>query len=183
MTGALRRADAALGAAMRAGLVLLLVALFVVVAWIVVNRITGLAATGWTDELVEFLFAWLLFLGAASLWRERGHFAVNVLGEAWAGTRRGAALGVAVAALSVAFLVLFVWQSWVFTAEASDASPIFQISKAYWYAAMPACGAIMLAYALRDLVANLSLMRNAPSCPIDRPITGASSTSPGASPS
>lgn len=179
----LNRLDAWLGAFMRALLVTLLAALFVVVAWIVVNRLTGFANTGWTDELVEFLFAWLLFVGAASLWRERGHFAVDVLGDAWRGTRRGAWLAVVVAALAILFLTVFVWQSFIFTATASDASPIFQISKIYWHGAMPICGLVMLAYAVRDLAGALFSLRNPRSCS-PMPLTSpASSTSLGASPS
>lgn len=178
MTGTLfDRADRALGAAMRAALVVLLFALFMVVVWIVFNRLTGLAATGWTDELVELLFAWVLFVGAASLWRERKHFAVDLLGVRWKGTARGAWLGVAVSILSIVFLVLFVWQSWIFTISASDASPIFQVSKAYWHGSMPVCGLIMLAYAIRDLVLSVQRVRHWSELPPPNPETASGADS------
>ena len=64
------------------------------------------------------------------------------------------ALAIAVEALCLVFLVVFVYESAVFVeASASERSPVFGYSRAYWYAVMPIAGAIMVAYSVARLVA------------------------------
>jgi len=150
-----KRLDQGLAAAMRALCIVCLLLLFAIVALSVLNRFAGFTSMGWADELIELLFAWLLFIGAACLWRERAHFCVDLMPHTLRGTRRGRVLDVAICGASIVLLVVFVWQSWQLAATASDDSPVFALSKKYWYGVMPVAGAIMLGYSLRDLWAGL----------------------------
>jgi TRAP-type C4-dicarboxylate transport system permease small subunit len=135
--------------------------LFVMVALIVVSRfVPGLPSAGWTDELIEMLFAWLIFAGSASLWRERGHFAVDLFGQFLpaAGLARRSQ-EILVELLCLAFLAVFEWQAWVFIVNnATEMSPIFTLPKYYWYGVMPLAGAVMIAYSIARL-ARLALAR------------------------
>jgi TRAP-type C4-dicarboxylate transport system permease small subunit len=143
------------GVALKVVAVAALAGLFVLVVLIVVSRfVPGLPSAGWTDELVEFLFAWLVFAGSASLWRERGHFAVDLLGAMLApdGTARRIQEAV-IEVLSLAFLVVFVRQAWVFiVGNATELSPIFTLPKYYWYGVMVLSGAVMIGYSIARLV-------------------------------
>jgi TRAP-type C4-dicarboxylate transport system permease small subunit len=59
--GMLVRVDRVVAAALKGISVACLAALFGTVAFVVVTRVFGLRSAGWTDELIELLFAWLLF--------------------------------------------------------------------------------------------------------------------------
>jgi TRAP-type C4-dicarboxylate transport system permease small subunit len=101
--GALARADRAIAAALRAISVASLCALFATVAFVVVTRVFGLRSAGWTDELIELSFGWLIFPCAASLWRTKSHFTVDLLEQTIASPAVRRALGIAVEVLCLVF--------------------------------------------------------------------------------
>jgi TRAP-type C4-dicarboxylate transport system permease small subunit len=148
--------DRAVAAALKAVSVASLCALFATVAFVVVTRVFGLRSAGWTDELIELSFGWLIFPCAASLWRTRSHFTVDLLEQTVRSPGARRVLAIAVETLCLVFLVVFVYESAVFVAaSASERSPVFQYSRAFWYVAMPIAGAIMAAYSVARLVAAL----------------------------
>ncbi|NQW83031.1 MAG: TRAP transporter small permease subunit [Alcaligenaceae bacterium] len=147
----MRRADLALAYTLRVLCMTCLVLLFMIILLSVVNRFAAFMSMGWSDEIIELLFAWLVFLGAASLWRENSHFCVDLLKVRLAGTRSGRTLDLFLILLGLLFLGTFVFYSWLLLSNASDDSPVFAISKQYWYGVMPASGVVMMIYSLRDL--------------------------------
>jgi TRAP-type C4-dicarboxylate transport system permease small subunit len=152
--GMLGRADRALAAALRWISVGCLGALFLTIAFVVVTRIFGLRSAGWTDELIELTFGWLLFPCAASLWRTKSHFTVDLLEQTIASPAVRRALAIAVESLCLVFLAVFVYEACVFVeASLSESSPVFGVSRVWWYGVMPIAGAIMIAYSLARLVA------------------------------
>ena len=154
--GTLARVDRAIAAALKAISVASLCMLFATVSFVVVTRVFGLRSAGWTDELIELAFGWLIFPCAASLWRTKSHFTVDLLEQTIASPAARRALAIAVEALCLVFLVVFVYESAVFVeASASERSPVFGYSRAYWYAVMPLAGSIMVAYSIARLVAAL----------------------------
>lgn len=152
---ALRHLDRWVARALHAIMLSCLVALFLLVTFIVLTRLFSWPSAGWTDELVELFFAWLIFSGVASLWRERGHFAVTLLADTVRSARLRKLLDDGAELACLAFLLVFTYQSWVFIVGASEASPVFSISKAYWYSSTLIAGAIMIAYSLARLVNGL----------------------------
>ena len=136
--------------AMRFICIVCLMLLFVIVTVSVVNRFTGSMSMGWSDEIIELLFAWLVFLGSACLWRDHAHFGVDLLPGLLHG-RWKRLLTLLASVLGIVFLVLLVYHGWNLLVDASDNSPVFAISKKYWYGVMPRAGSIMIAYALRDI--------------------------------
>jgi TRAP-type C4-dicarboxylate transport system permease small subunit len=147
--------DRSLGLGLKGIAVAALAGLFLLVTLIVVSRfVPGLPSAGWTDELIELLFAWLVFAGSASLWRERGHFAVDLLGQ-WLpedGLARRTQ-EIAIEVLSLAFLAVFVWQAQKFIVNnATELSPIFTLPKYYWYGVMLLSGAVMIGYSIAHVV-------------------------------
>ena len=147
----MKRLDVGIGAALKAICIACLVLLFLLISVSVINRFAQFMSMGWSDEIIELLFAWLLFPGAAALWRERAHFRVDLLQQNLKGTTAGLAVEAAVSAVCIAFFAVFLYQSWQFTNTASETSPIFQVSKRYWYGVMPLAAALMLAYSVRDI--------------------------------
>lgn len=147
----MKKFDLALAAVLRGLCIACLGLLFVIILMSVLNRFGAFMSMGWADEIIELLFAWLVFLGAACLWRDNSHFCVDMLKVRLTGTLPGRVLDVALSVLGLAFLAVLVYHSWELVVSASDDSPVFAISKKYWYGVMPVAGVIMMGYSLRDI--------------------------------
>ncbi len=107
---------------------------------------------GWADEIIEFAFAWMIFLGAAALWRGRTHFHVEVIPERLGGKRSGRVLEIFLSLCALVFLVVFTYEGGLIALRATDRSPILQLPRTLWYMILPISGAIMIGYTIRDLI-------------------------------
>ena len=124
--------------------------LFFIAAGVFV-RFVPISSMGWADEIIEFGFAWMVFLGAAALWRGRSHFRVDVLPARLAGKTSGKLLEIFLNLSALAFLFIFTYQGVLLAIQATDRSPILEFPRTLWYIVMPISGAIMIGYTLRDL--------------------------------
>jgi len=129
-----------------------LAALVLLVGAGVFVRFVPVSSMGWADEIVELIFAWLVFFGAAWLWRNRTHFKVDLLETLLAGTRYAFVLESAIQLICLLFLLIVVYEGWLLTLAAVDTSPILELPKSLWYAVIPLSGSIMAAYTLRDII-------------------------------
>ena len=59
---------------LRWGSSLCLVGLLIIISAVVFIRFVPFTSMGWTDEIVEFAFAWMVFLCSAGLWRQKNSF-------------------------------------------------------------------------------------------------------------
>ena len=107
---------------------------------------------GWADEVIEWAFAWMVFLGTAVLWRERTHFRVDLIPNWLAGSRAGHILEIFLSLLSLVFFLVFTYEAGVLTMRTTDNSPILDLPKAFWYVIMPISGAAIIGYTVRDLM-------------------------------
>lgn len=147
------RADRALDATMRWISSVCLVLLLGIVSLMVLIRFFPFVALGWEDEVVELAFAWMVFLGSAAVWRSREHIVIDFIPQALSGSRAGRALEVVVGALVLGFLGVFTWYGWLLTLQSQgNTSPMLVLPKPLWYAAVPASGAIMIAYTVVRMV-------------------------------
>lgn len=151
----LAKVEGALGRVMRWVTMACLAALFLLLGGIVVVRFLPVTSMAWADEIIEMAFAWLVFLGAAALWRDRGHFRVDLVPGWLAGSRAGRALEILLDVLALGFFLLFTYESAVLTRAANDRSPTLELPKILWYIILPVSGAIMVGYSVRDVWALL----------------------------
>jgi len=150
--GFLEKLDRALEFTLRWGSSLCLIGLLVIISAVVLVRFLPFTSMGWTDEIVEFAFAWMVFLCAAGLWRKRTHFRVELVQE-WLGRSRGGrVLEALLNLLSLVFLLVLTYQGGVLALKATDRSPIFEFPRTLWYLSIPVAGAIMIGYTVRDLL-------------------------------
>lgn len=147
----LARAEVVLAAAMRWGSMLCLVTLLALLTAVVFVRFVPLASMGWSDEIVEFAFAWMVFLGAAALWRDGSHFRVELVPQWLAGSWAGRLLECLLGVLALGFLLVFTYEGWLLTRAANDRTPIFELPKFLWYVVIPLSGLLMTGYTIRDL--------------------------------
>jgi TRAP-type C4-dicarboxylate transport system permease small subunit len=148
----LKKVDKALEILLRWGSSICLVGLLSLISAVVFVRFVPIASLGWSDEIIEFAFAWMVFLCAAALWRERTHFRVEVVTGWLSGSKAGRVLEISLSLISLVFLLVFTYEGALLAMKATDRSPIFEYPRTLWYMVMPISGAIMIGYTIRDLV-------------------------------
>jgi len=146
MKSPLHHLDHIVGSSLRWFCISSFLALMGVLSGVVFIRFWPIAKLSWSDEVIELLMAWIVFIGAAALWRENAHFRIEAILRVVERLKYGWFLGVAVEALSAVFILLFTYFSYDLTIAAGDVSPILSLPRPLWYAVMPISGAIMVAY-------------------------------------
>ena len=143
-------AERLFGQLLRAIPIACLVALFILLFVNVIARTFQLAGFAWFDEVMQGLFAWMVFVGASALWRERDHFQVLWLVESLPPHAARFLRGVIIC-LSLCFLSAMTWYGASLTLKARALTPILDLPTSLFYAAIPISGAVMIAYSLADL--------------------------------
>lgn len=144
--------DRSLGAAMRWLCIGCISILFVVLSAVVLVRFIPVAKLSWSDEVVEWAFAWMVFMGAAALWRECEHFCVDALTSKLERRPSGFVLCLFIETLSAIFAITLTYYGYILTVNANDRSPILEWPRPIWYLCIPLAGCIMTCYALRNLI-------------------------------
>lgn len=157
MMNALRTIDRAVGIALRTIAILMFVALFLILAANVFFRWFPLLSMGWLDEIVQLCFAYMVFIGAAEIWRMRDHFKINWIEDKLKGTPSGEIVRTVVDILSLVFFIYLTRYGWQLVVRTRELTPIFQFPKRVMYASIPFSAAIMAVYALRDVVRHATL--------------------------
>ena len=75
--GALKRMDEIISMVLKAITITCLVFLTLLVSANIFVRFFPVASMHWFDEIIELLYAYLVFYGAAALWISREHFGVG----------------------------------------------------------------------------------------------------------
>jgi TRAP-type C4-dicarboxylate transport system permease small subunit len=128
------------------------VALLFLLSAIVFVRFVPLTSLGWSDEIVEWSFAWMVFMGTAVLWRDNEHFSIQWLPHKLKGKAFGKWLGIAVEILSIFFLAIMTYYGAMLTISAHDRSPILELPRHIWYLCVPLAGVTMIGYSVRNLI-------------------------------
>jgi TRAP-type C4-dicarboxylate transport system permease small subunit len=168
----LLRAERVLGIALRGFSIACLVAIALLLLLNMVARATGLFGMNWFDEVVATVFAWLVFIGASALWREREHFAIDLVPELLRDTALARPLRVVIALLGLLFAVVLMVYGAMFVDRAVATTPVLELPQAWVYACLPVAGLLMTGYALRDL---WQALRRKPRTHPDTPADGLAS--------
>ncbi len=111
----------------------------------VIRHLPSVAVAGY-EEVIELLFVWMTFAGAAILWREGALFRVEFVDGL--SPRVSRAFKFVTQALMLCFAVAFTWQGWLFGAENIETTAYLGWSKTAWYMSLPFSGALMIVYTL-----------------------------------
>ncbi|MBL6945379.1 MAG: TRAP transporter small permease subunit [Rhodospirillales bacterium] len=152
MMDILKSVDRFLGQAMRLFCIANLIALMAALSAVVFIRFFPVAQLSWSDEIIEWLMASLIFIAAAALWRESDHFRIEALAERLAGTKFGIIFTFAIEICTTVFIFFFAKYSLDLTIAVGRTSPILAWPMTWWYAPMPVAGFIMVAYSVRNIV-------------------------------
>jgi TRAP-type C4-dicarboxylate transport system permease small subunit len=140
------------------------VALTILVSANVVVRFVPVVSLHWFDEIIELLYAALVFYGAAALWITREHFSVGD----WIGKRLAPhgfarhAHRLLIETLALGFAAVFLFYSFQLAVRVQGVTNVFAIPKWVLYACMPVGGAVMVLYSIRNIVQELFLIAGRP---------------------
>jgi TRAP-type C4-dicarboxylate transport system permease small subunit len=122
----------------------------------VIVRFFPVVSLHWFDEIIELLYAYMVFYGAAALWILRGHICVGDWIEKSIVNQRLRHLYRAfIELLVLGFAAVFFYYSLRLTILALDVTNVFAIPKRVLYSCMPVAGAIMVVYSLRNIAVEI----------------------------
>ena len=133
------------------------VILTILVSANVLVRFVPVVSLHWFDEIIELLYASLVFYGAAALWISREHIRVgDWIGDKMIKKATGRHVYRMILELIVMlFAVIFFYYSLRLTVLAQDVTNVFAIPKSILYSCMPVAGAIMIIYSIRNITVEM----------------------------
>jgi len=154
---ALKKIDRMVLAVLKALTITLFLLLSLLVSANVLVRFVPVMSLHWFDEIVEMLYAYLIFYGAAALWITREHFSLGdwIGATILKGSRTRYLYRAVLEVLVLIFAAIFFYYSLRLTILARDVTNVFAIPKSILYSCMPVAGAIMIIYSIRNCVGEI----------------------------
>jgi TRAP-type transport system small permease protein len=116
-------------------------------------RFVPVVSLHWFDEIIELLFAYMVFYGAAALWITNEHFSVgDWIEKRIADLRLRHVYKMLLELLILIFAAIFFYYSLNLTVAARDVTNVFAIPKRVLYSCLPISGLIMVIYTLRNII-------------------------------
>ena len=105
----------------------------------------------WSEELSRYLMIWMIYLGVAVVFREKGHISVTAIEETFPGLRRP--LAIIQKIICVVFMALMGWFA-LGTLEyaALQTSPNMMLPMDYIYLCFPICAVLSIVYLVLGIV-------------------------------
>jgi TRAP-type C4-dicarboxylate transport system permease small subunit len=122
----------------------------------VIVRFFPVVSLHWFDEIIELLYAYLVFYGVAALWILRGHISVgDWIEKSISNNQLRHAYRMIIELLVLGFAVIFLFYSFRLTVLVQDVTNAFAIPKGVLYSCMPVSGFIMVIYSLRNVAVEI----------------------------
>jgi TRAP-type C4-dicarboxylate transport system permease small subunit len=137
------------------------VGLMILLAAVVFVRFFPIVTIAWSDEVVEWLFAWMVFMGAARMWRDGEHFRIKFWEDRYKGKPAEIVFNSIVEILSLIFLCVMTYYGFRLMIRAHDTTSVLVLPRRLWYLCIPLAGVIMSAYSIRNLLRNFGIIQKA----------------------
>lgn len=126
--------------------------LVLLVTWQVVTRFVFNDPSVISEELAKYCFVWLVLFGAAYVFGEKGHMAIEFINDKFPGhTKTGADVLIEIVIILFAALVLVVGGFKTTSLAWTQLSAALQIPVGYLYAAMPVSGIFIIFYCVHNI--------------------------------
>jgi TRAP-type C4-dicarboxylate transport system permease small subunit len=154
----LRGVDRFVLALLKAFTILCFVLLTVLISANVFVRFFPVVSLHWFDEIIELLYAYMVFYGAAALWITREHFSVGdwISGRLIRNPKAIRVYRLVIECLVLVFALIFFYYSQRLTSMAMDVTNVFAIPKKILYSCMPISGLVMAVYSLRNIALEIA---------------------------
>jgi TRAP-type C4-dicarboxylate transport system permease small subunit len=152
----LKRIDKALLYALKAITITSFFFLTLLISANVFVRFFPVASLHWFDEIIELLYAYLIFYGASALWITREHFGVgDWIEKRIKDVRIQHIYRLIIELLVLCFVLIFLYYSVRLTILARDVTNVFAIPKRILYSCLPVSGFVMLIYSIRNVTVEM----------------------------
>jgi TRAP-type C4-dicarboxylate transport system permease small subunit len=119
-------------------------------------RFVPIASLHWFDEIIELLYAYLVFYGAAALWISHEHFGVgDWIEKRIKNIRMRYVYRMIIELLVICFALIYFYYSLRLTLLAQDVTNVFAIPKKVLYSCLPFSGGIMIIYSIRNIAVEM----------------------------
>ena len=126
--------------------------LFLLLTGNVFTRIFPVVSLHWFEEIVELLFAWLVFLGSAVLYSRKEHFMIDWLYKKTEGTGFGPAYRILINLACLVFSATLLVQGFRLTLYARDWTSVLHLPRRLYYTSMPVAGLSMVYSSLTEFL-------------------------------
>jgi TRAP-type C4-dicarboxylate transport system permease small subunit len=155
--GLLKSIDQVIRAALKGITITSFVLLTILISANVFVRFFPVASLHWFDEIIELLYAYLIFYGAAALWISGDHFGVgDWIGKRIRQARMRHVYKLIIQLLVMGFALIFFYYSSQLTLLARDVTNVFAIPKKVLYSCLPISGFIMIIYSIRNIAVEVT---------------------------
>ena len=159
MMGLLKRIDRVILKTLMVVTITVFVFLTILISANVFVRFFPIVSLHWFDEIIELLYAYLVFYGSAALWISHEHFGVgDWIEKRIKNIRIRSVYKIVIELLVLCFVVIFFYYSLRLTLLARDVTNVFAIPKRVLYSCLPISGLIMILYSIRDLTVEITAM-------------------------
>ncbi|MHC1727123.1 MAG: TRAP transporter small permease [Syntrophobacteraceae bacterium] len=120
-------------------------------------RFVPVASLHWFDEIIELLYAYMVFYGSAAVWITREHFSVGdwLSGRVIKDEHSRHIYKIILELLCLVFVLLLFYYSLRLTIMARDVTNVFAIPKRILYSCLPVSGAIMVVSSIRQILTEI----------------------------
>ena len=147
---AFNRAVDLLNAVLRAVILLMATAIFVIIVLTVVTRYGFNYVLSWSEEVPRYLLIWISFLGGAMCVDLKDHIAFDYLYKRFPGRLRAAVQLLINAAIFGFGWIMLVYGIRFVEAFGGDMMESIPFTNIWYYPALPVAGGLIMLYSLRD---------------------------------
>ena len=113
----------------------------------------------WTDEIVEWSMAYMIFLTSALIMRDGAHFRVDLLQEKFKNTTFIRVLNFCITIFNAVFFAVFLYYAWDLFSKAQAPTIILRAPRQVPYASILIGGLLIFIYSVRDVVVAFGELR------------------------
>lgn len=136
-------------------LIVLMIAMFVTVAYNVFMRFVINQSVGWADELSRFIFIWISFLGAVLAYKNDEHVGLGFVVDKVRSPQIRRIIGLLQHTLILGLLILLTYFGVTASRTVMNVSPALRIPMAWVYLVVPFCGLLMCLLAISKIASLL----------------------------
>ncbi len=161
---ALKKFDIAVAKFLKAVVVALCAGIAIVLMLRVIMRFTPVTfAMTWSDEIVEWMMAYMIFLTSALIMRDGEHFQVDLLQERFKGTLFIRILNFLITLVNLGFFIVFTYYAVKLFTSAHQTTPILRFPVQVAYTSIVLGSVLISIYCLRDVVVKfMELIKGSP---------------------
>ncbi len=150
--GFLKKLDEIVAAILKVIVVCCVIIIAFILLFRVIIRFTPInISLSWTDEVVEWSMAYMIFLTSALIMRDGAHFRVDLLQQKFKDTAFIRVLNFCITIFNAVFFAVFVYYAWDLFSKAQAPTIILRAPRQVPYASILIGGILILIYCIRDI--------------------------------